>query len=99
MLLLLLLLMFMQGDFVCELQPLTGLLFIFLIKFECGEPRKNNIDRVTPNNFDKNKSHRYFLHQTPTQTDPAANQGLRDERPATNLMSRQALCLTFPTYS
>jgi hypothetical protein len=56
-----LLFMSMGRDYISELQPLTGLLFIPQI-YEYGEPRWNDINRVKPKTLDKNLSQCHFVH-------------------------------------
>jgi len=43
----------MGWDYVCELRPLTGLLFIPQMLCVCAEPRWNDIDRVDPKNLEQ----------------------------------------------
>jgi hypothetical protein len=50
----LLVLMSMGWDYVSELRHPTGQLFIHQMIYEYGEPRWINIDRLKPNNSEKN---------------------------------------------
>jgi hypothetical protein len=70
--------MLMEWDYVSELRPLTGLLFIPRIIYKYVEPRWNDTDRRRPNTV-KNLSHYHFVHHK-FHTD--ANKFLRGERPA-----------------
>jgi hypothetical protein len=46
----------MESDYVSELRPLTGLLFILQMVYENGEPWWNDIDRATQKNSKKTLS-------------------------------------------
>jgi hypothetical protein len=49
-------------DFVTELLPPTGLLFIPHMIYESGEPWWNDINRRKPKNLEKNLSQCHFVH-------------------------------------
>jgi hypothetical protein len=49
-------------DYVSELRPPTGLLFMPWMLYEYGETRWNDIDRGKPNNSEKNFSQCHFVH-------------------------------------
>jgi hypothetical protein len=49
-------------DYVSELRPLAGLLFVPQVIYEYGEPRWNDIDRFQPNNSEKNLYQYHFFH-------------------------------------
>jgi hypothetical protein len=72
---LLLLFMLMGWDYVSELRPPTGPLFIHMMMYENGEPWCNDIGSAT------------LSTTNPTWADMSANPGLRGERPATNRLS------------
>jgi hypothetical protein len=52
------------------------------------ELRWNEIDRGKPKYSEKNLSQCHFVHDK-SRVDPGSNQGLRDERPATNRLSHR----------
>jgi hypothetical protein len=58
----LMLFMSMGWDYVSELRPLTGLLFIPQKMYESGEPRWNNINIGKPRNSEKTLPQRHFVH-------------------------------------
>jgi hypothetical protein len=88
--------MSMGWDYVSELRPPTGLLFIPQIIYEHGEPRWNAMDRGKPNNLEKNLTSNALFTTNFTWADPGANTGLHGERPATNCLSRRRFLL-FPS--
>jgi hypothetical protein len=55
--------MLMGWDYVSELLPPMGLLFISQVIYEYGEPWWNDSDRVKPKNLEKNLSHFHFVHR------------------------------------
>jgi hypothetical protein len=59
--LLLLLFMLMEWDYISELQPPTGLLFIPQVIYEYREPQWNDIDRGKPKNSEINLSQGHFV--------------------------------------
>jgi hypothetical protein len=58
----LMLFMSMGWDYVSELRPLTGLLFIPQKMYESGEPRWNNINIGKPRNSEKTLPQCHFVH-------------------------------------
>jgi hypothetical protein len=76
---------------VSELRPPTGLLFIFQVIYEYGEPRWNDINRVKPKNSEKICPSATLFTTNATWTELGANPGLHYERPATNCMSHGTL--------
>jgi hypothetical protein len=82
----LLLLSFMstRRDYVSELRPLTGLLFIPEMIYDSGEPWWNDTDRGKPKNSEKKPFPVPLCPpQIPHGLMPGANPGIRDGRPAT----------------
>jgi hypothetical protein len=53
----------MGRDYVSELRPPTGLLFIPQVLYDYGEPWWNDIDRVKPKILEKNLSQCHFVHK------------------------------------
>jgi hypothetical protein len=51
----------MEWDYISELWPPTGLLFIPQMIYEYGELRLNDIDRRKPKNSEKNLSQCHFV--------------------------------------
>jgi hypothetical protein len=59
--------MSMARDYVSELRPPTGLLFIPKMIYEYGQPRWNDIDRRKQKTSDKDLSHYHLaLHKSHT---------------------------------
>jgi hypothetical protein len=79
--------MSMGLDYVSELRPPTGLLFIPHAIYEYGDPRWNDIDSGKQRNSGKTCSIAIFSNAYPTCTELAANSGLRIERPAAKFLS------------
>jgi hypothetical protein len=52
----------MGPDYVSELRPPTGLLFIPKMIYEYGEQQSNIIDSVRPKNLEKSLSQSNFVH-------------------------------------
>jgi hypothetical protein len=84
---LLLLFMSMGWDYVSELRPSTGLLFIPKMIHEYGESWRNDTDRKKQNNSEKSCSSNTLSKTNPIRIDQGATPGLRCERPATNRLS------------
>jgi hypothetical protein len=59
---LLLIFVSMGLDYISELLPPPGMLFIFHVICEYGEPRWNKTDRRKPNNSEKNLSQCHTVH-------------------------------------
>jgi hypothetical protein len=53
--------MSMVWNYVCELQPPTGLFFIPQMLYDYGEPRWNVTERGNPKNSERNLSQCYFV--------------------------------------
>jgi hypothetical protein len=62
-------------------------LYIPQVINEYAEPRWNDTDMGKPKKFEINLSGATLSTTNPTWTDPNANTGLRDERPAINHLS------------
>jgi hypothetical protein len=52
----------MGSEYVFEMQPPTGLLFIPQITHEYGQPRWNDIDGIKLKNLEKNQSQCHCVH-------------------------------------
>jgi hypothetical protein len=53
---------YVDGDYVSELRPATGLLFIPQVIYEYGKPRWNDTDRGNPKKPEKKLSHCHCHH-------------------------------------
>jgi hypothetical protein len=88
----LLLFMSIGRDYVSELRPPTGQLFISQMIHEYVEPRWNDIDRGKPKTSEKILPSAILSTINLIWTKPGANPGLRGERPATNRQSHGRTC-------
>jgi hypothetical protein len=74
----------MRWDYVSELRPPTGLLFIPQMIYECGEPRWIDIDRGKPKNLQKICPNATLSTINLTWADMGSNPDLRSDMPETN---------------
>jgi hypothetical protein len=82
-----LLFMSVGRDYVSELRPPTGLLFIPQVIYEYGEPRCNAINRENRKISEKIATLNISFTTNRIWRDPGANPGLYSDRPATNRVS------------
>jgi hypothetical protein len=61
--------------------------FILQVIYKHGEPRWNYIDRGKQNNLEKIRLSATLSTTNPTWTEPGANTGLRNKRPAINRLN------------
>jgi hypothetical protein len=87
--------MSMEWDFVCELRPPAGLLFIPQMILDHGELRWNDIDRERPKYSEKSRPRATLSITKFTWTEPGANPGLRCDMPANNCLSHGTYNLNF----
>jgi hypothetical protein len=81
-LVLFMLFMSMGWDYVSELRPPVGLLFIPQMICERGEPRWNDIDRGQPKNSEINLSQCHFVHHKTTHGPTWARTGATEAKGA-----------------
>jgi hypothetical protein len=74
-------------DYVSELQPPVGLLFLLRWYSEYGQPQWNDIDRENGRTQEKTCPSATLFTTNPTWADPGTNPGLHSERPRTNCLS------------
>jgi hypothetical protein len=77
----------MGWDYVSELRPPTGLLFILQMIYEYGEPRRNDTDGENRRSLKKACPSATLSITNPTCKDPGTKPGLFGERPTANRLS------------
>jgi hypothetical protein len=84
----------MGQDYVSEMGPPTGLLFIPQKTYEYGGPQWNHNDMGKSKILEKNCPSVTSSTKNPTWTDLGANPGHRGERPATNSLTHDTAIIT-----
>jgi hypothetical protein len=78
-------------DYVTELRPPTGPIFILQVTYESAEPQWNYTDREKPKNSKRTCPSVTVSATYTTWSQPGANPGLRGKRPATNRLSHRTV--------